>query len=380
MSGPNQTLTALYENEDQLNKEAGILEFMARLGMGSNVYARDRLRQERSNRQVEEAQLLNAQFRAEEQARIEQATRRAHLRMILSEYSPEQSWRGSMAQMYGDQVPLGMDEGMVRMASIMSEAGADLAKQAGIGDALMQGLKGMKGMMGAAGSTAAQAGQGMFSRAMTGLKSGFGQGIKTPSLFAGKVQRAAHAAGVEMAPKQPGMLSGLFTGKNTASLNNAAKIEGVNKLKPMTADDTFLKSVQSNNAKAFPAVSQKLTANPSGGMPIAAKTTPPVQGAQPTPQPPVQGAPNQTVTANTQNPGTAAPGTEDKGFLHNLIVGKNNPNGTILGSVGKAVGLAGLGMAAMKGMNTVADKMKQEAPNAVYGGGMGAPMMNMMPG
>lgn len=191
MSLPNRTLMRHYGTERVfLEKEAGAAPLLARLGMGVLNYEMARRSAERDEQQRAEDALRYEAQREYELAKMRPATE--NLRHT----------RAPLLVPANSSMPVGWDEGMVRLASIAADTGADFAKEAGIGDMLI-----------AAKSFAAP----LASKA----KNLFGGGLKAvgaaapkaglaKTIAAAPIPEAFHAAS-SAAPKTPGLLE---QGKN----------------------------------------------------------------------------------------------------------------------------------------------------------------------
>jgi hypothetical protein len=123
MNTPNPTLMQHYGTEDVfLAKTADALPLLARLGMGILNFELASSSKKKDEEQKFEDALRYEAVREHEAAKMQQANeglRHTHAPMLLQA---------------GSDVPVGWDEGMVRLASVAALAGADMAKEAGIGD------------------------------------------------------------------------------------------------------------------------------------------------------------------------------------------------------------------------------------------------------
>lgn len=173
--GPDPELTRHFGNEDVLaEKRAGRAELATRITMGLIGYGMGRTELSRQRAHQAEAEAMNATFERLQAMKMQAAQENARFSrppMIIP--APVHG----MSRWDGDSVPVGMDMGMVRMASVATEVGVDMAKQALDLSPILAGAKSVMGKLGP-----------MASKLV---------GPKTPSL-AGAVQAATGAV-----PKPP---------------------------------------------------------------------------------------------------------------------------------------------------------------------------------
>lgn len=183
MTAPDLKLLRAFGNEDiYAAKLAGQGELVARLAMGLLGYGagRSALSQQRS--QQAEAEAMNAAFERMQAMQLQQAeagARHTHTPLIIP--APV---RG-MSRWDGDAVPVGMDEGMVRLASVAYDVGADMAKEALSIEPLVDMAK------------------NIFSKAAPALGKVMGGAAKPPAMptLAAAAQKITGA--VQAAPKPP---------------------------------------------------------------------------------------------------------------------------------------------------------------------------------
>lgn len=144
MSTPDATLLSAYGNEDVYQaKLAGAPSVLGRIAMGLLMSRKMRQDSEEFRLQRQQAHLMNLQLRAMELERINgnvQNLRYTRAPVMVAPYMPSAGVNQGpmMADSigYGSDIPVGLDAGMVRLASIAKEAGAALAKHAGISRAV----------------------------------------------------------------------------------------------------------------------------------------------------------------------------------------------------------------------------------------------------
>lgn len=123
MNTPVPELMKQYGTEDVfLSKTADAVPLLARLGASILNYKLVANNDEKAREQRLEDELRYEAVREHELAKMRPATenlRHTHAPMFLPA---------------GSDVPVGYDEGMVRLASIATGVGADMAKEAGLGD------------------------------------------------------------------------------------------------------------------------------------------------------------------------------------------------------------------------------------------------------
>lgn len=161
--GPNRELMRLYGTEDVfLEKQAGMAPLLARMGWGAARFEMGKHDVAHAQEQKAQAEELNQIARELEP--INQASeglRHTRAPVFVAPDMPRRGGRG----MGLEDVPVGMDEGMVRLASIAIEAGQTLAKQAGVGEMLMNFGKSLGPAAAASGAAgAAGAGGGLMAR------------------------------------------------------------------------------------------------------------------------------------------------------------------------------------------------------------------------
>jgi hypothetical protein len=153
---PDLRLLHAFGNEDVLlEKAAGGKELAARLAIGlleANRARNARLREEMLSAQAERMNHIFRMIEDQKMAPVREAARHTRMPLILLALQAARGegvglgapLQGVPRQLMGEDVPLGMDEGMVRMASAI---GSDLAhyaleKDAGIGQVLGNVAKG----------------------------------------------------------------------------------------------------------------------------------------------------------------------------------------------------------------------------------------------
>lgn len=123
MNTPHSDLMKRYGTEDVfLAKTAGAVPLLERLGMGILNYGLAASNKKDDENQRIENELRYEAIREHELARMQPAT--DNLRHT----------RAPMMLPAGSDVPVGFDEGMVRLAFVAALAGGDMAKEGGIGD------------------------------------------------------------------------------------------------------------------------------------------------------------------------------------------------------------------------------------------------------
>lgn len=206
MNLPNLALLHAYGNEQALlEKAAGYGALAARLAVGMMAAGRASDQQAEDNRLRAQAQAMNEAFRAlEAQKMMPVRERMAHTRMpmVLMAMRPQGGGGGGMGlgaplengppMMTGEDVPLGMDEGMVRMASAI---GSDLAlyswaKEAGIGGAFGNVMKGFGSAVGGMGRGA---GMGLMRAGQATARAPGAVGGAIKNFAVGKLQSAGQA-------------------------------------------------------------------------------------------------------------------------------------------------------------------------------------------
>lgn len=161
MSSPNLTLMQRYGTSSvYLEKLSGRIPLASRLALNAAGYLVNSEIRDSEESQILEAARMNAAFREFEEARMLKARERvAHTRAPFL-LSPTRS----PGMLSGSDVPVGMDEGMVRLAHVMGRTLAhvdidQITKEAGIGTVLTS----------AAGAT---------SKALSNVSKGFTSGLK----------------------------------------------------------------------------------------------------------------------------------------------------------------------------------------------------------
>lgn len=215
MNTPNPALMSLYHTEHVYEEKlADFPSLLARISWGIHRADNSVERSNEVERQKQEAEELTEAIREVESLRMEQPRRTMrHTRApaILP---------SSMASM----VPVGFDEGMVRMASIASDVGTTLAgleKEAGIGSLAQAVTKGAKGIVGGLGKTVGGNITGQVGKALsqaptkvlkpvTGLSTTGAVAAKTPNFSnAGHITPAQ--AYYASAGKNPTMAAGNYS-------------------------------------------------------------------------------------------------------------------------------------------------------------------------
>lgn len=191
MNTPDLELLHAFGNEDvYADKIAGRADLLARVALGLLGYGVGRMALSRTAGNQAQAEAVDDAFERMQRIQLQQAEQGArHTRppIVIPVNSP------GMRRWDGDAVPVGMDEGMVRLAHVAYSVGADMAKEAlsipsGLGDAA-------KGLFGAAkgilGGGAPSVGKVMGAAA---------QAPKMPTLAAAAQKITG---GLQAAPKPP---------------------------------------------------------------------------------------------------------------------------------------------------------------------------------
>ncbi len=180
MNRPDADLMQAYGTERLFEeKMAGsAMPLAARLAYGVLQYGSARYDRAEAREQRIQAELMNEALRELESIQLAQATQGLrHSRAPV--FVAPMIHRGRGMGLDSD-MPVGMTDGMVRLASVAAEAGSDMAKQAGIGDLLMGAMKGVR-----------QSGSG-FGATKRMLQAGAQMGIKPPAA-PGLAQKAVQA-------------------------------------------------------------------------------------------------------------------------------------------------------------------------------------------
>lgn len=149
VNAPDQELLHAFGNEDvYADKLAGRSELVARLAMGLMGYGIGRSELARQRSHQAEAEAMNEAFEHMQAMQLQQAesgARHTRPRIVIPAPVP------GMRRWDGDAVPVGMDEGMVRLASVAYDVGADMAKEAfPSAQPLIEGAKKLFGKIGPA--------------------------------------------------------------------------------------------------------------------------------------------------------------------------------------------------------------------------------------
>lgn len=186
MNAPDQALLKAFGNEDvYADKLAGRADLVARVAMGLIGYGSGRTELSRQRSLQAEAEAMNAAFERMQAMKLQQAEAGArHTRPPIVIPAPVPGMR----RWDGDAVMLGLDEGMVRLASVAYDVGVDMAKEA----ISIQPLADMaKSIFGKAGTLTAGAGK---------VVGAVAQAPKAPTL-ASAAQKIT--GGLQAAPKPP---------------------------------------------------------------------------------------------------------------------------------------------------------------------------------
>lgn len=196
ISTPDLKLLHAFGNEDvYADKLAGRAELVARLALGMLGYGAGRTELARQHSQQAEAEAMNAAFERMQAMKLQQAEAGArHTRPPIVIPAPTPGVR----RWDGDAVPVGMDEGMVRLASVAFDVGANMAKEALSIQPMVEGAKNLFGKIGPAASkvmgsmaqapkmpTLASAGQKITGGVAAAPKPPPGIGQAAPTLAAG---------------------------------------------------------------------------------------------------------------------------------------------------------------------------------------------------
>lgn len=201
MNAPDQELLHAFGNEDiYADKLAGRAELVARLAMGLIGYGSGRTELHRQRSLQVEAEAMNAAFEHMQAMKLQQAEAGArHSRAPYVLRAPirmdHESGNGLGGKSWDalDQgmpiYPVGLDEGMVRMASVAYDVGADMAKEALSIQPLVDAAKNIFGKVGPAAT-----------QTMGKVVGATAQGPKMPTL-ASTAQKIT--GGLPAAPKPP---------------------------------------------------------------------------------------------------------------------------------------------------------------------------------
>lgn len=136
MNGPHPALTRRYGNEHIfLQKEAGSVSLAARVAMGLITAESVRRFYDTLERGRQQSEMRARGLQMEDVPMMRQMTRHHAVPIFVGANLPV----GGQPMGLSPDIPLGMDEGMVRMASIMADVGAEMAKE---GIAPIQAMKG----------------------------------------------------------------------------------------------------------------------------------------------------------------------------------------------------------------------------------------------
>lgn len=192
MDGPDPRLMRTFGTQEVYKQKlAGGLPFAQRLALSALNVHRNNSDEADLEEQRAKAQELNDQLRAvraQLMSPVEQGMQHTRVPSILSAgHSP--------GMMRGEDVPVGFDEGMVRMASACGRAimHIDLEKDAGVGDSAVALLKGFGGAVRSAGTRAA----GAVGNAATSVKGLF----KAPKISLPKIPPASKPKALPAAVK-----------------------------------------------------------------------------------------------------------------------------------------------------------------------------------
>lgn len=191
MAVPDLKLMKTFGNEDvYADKLAGRAELVARLALGLIGYGAGRTDLARQQALHSQAVEMNNAFERMQAMKLQQTQANAHhTRVPLIIPSPIPGVSG-LGRWDGDDVRPGMDEGMVRLASVAFDVGANMAKEA----LSIQPL--------------AQAAKDIFGKAGPALGKVMGATAQAPKMptLAGATQKATGM--VQAAPKPPPMVGG----------------------------------------------------------------------------------------------------------------------------------------------------------------------------
>jgi len=125
---PDAELLRIFGNEDvYTDKLAGRAELVARLALGLIGYGAGRTELSRQKALTAQAEAMNAAFERMQTAQLQQAEAGArHTRPPIVIPAPVPG----LHRWDGDAVPIGLDEGMVRLAAVAYDVGSDMAKEA----------------------------------------------------------------------------------------------------------------------------------------------------------------------------------------------------------------------------------------------------------
>ena len=143
MTAPDLELMRRFGTEDvYADKLAGRAELVARLALGLLGYGSGRAELARQRSLQAQAEAMNDAFEHMQALKLQQAEANArHTRVPLVIPAPVPGVR----RWDGDSVPVGMDEGMVRLAAVAFDVGADMAKEALSIQPLVEAAKGIFG-------------------------------------------------------------------------------------------------------------------------------------------------------------------------------------------------------------------------------------------
>jgi hypothetical protein len=146
MTAPDLELMRRFGNEDvYADKLAGRSELVARLALGLIGYGSGRAELARQRSLQQQAAELNEAFERMQSLKLQQAeTNARHTRVPLIIPAPVPGMR----RWDGDSVPVGMDDGMVRLAAVAFDVGTDMAKEALSIQPLVESAKSIFGKIG----------------------------------------------------------------------------------------------------------------------------------------------------------------------------------------------------------------------------------------
>lgn len=229
MKLPNLPLLHAYGNESVLlEKAAGYESMAARLAVGmltANQSLNARAREEHLRAAADRMTEAMRELEAHKMRPVEGRMRSSRMPFLLMAGRPEMGSDGlgigpalqnAPRAFVGDEVPLGMDDGMVRMASAIGQdlAFYSLEKDAGIGTAF-------GGMMGNIGKGLGAAGGGMMKGLGGALGRAGGAVAKAPAFAVGKLQGIGQAGQSLMASAKTRLQGALGTA--AAGMENAGK-------------------------------------------------------------------------------------------------------------------------------------------------------------
>jgi hypothetical protein len=202
---PNEALMDHFDTRHVFEKKADGSSYLARLVYGAGLAEHARQAHELAEAKKERALAVAEELRALQAARMGSVVQAAHHTRVPLILRPEMVPGGvSDGGIPGSSIPLGFDEGMIRMAAAI---GADLAHM----DKAAAMTMPLPNMMGGAGGAA----KGVLASAADFLKKNLTSAGRTQAKLTAAVAPAA-------APKGPGVLSGVLGG-NTKAMQQAYK-------------------------------------------------------------------------------------------------------------------------------------------------------------